>query len=438
MRDSVFSRLRKIEFPQLRDGQVYADWTGAALPPASLITTHTGYLMNNILGNPHSHHAPSARAMEDVMTTRAAILRFFNASPDEYEVIFTSGATQAIQHLQHYMFNGGELLLTAANHNSVNGLREMAKCAGAVVRYAPIDQNLEIKQEDLTRMLSHPRSNHNRLFCYPAKSNYGGTVHPLDWVKIAKQKGWDVMLDAAAYVANNPLNLSEVKPDYIPISFYKMFGYPTGLGCLLIRKEAYKHMHKKYFAGGSILLVSVQKDFFAPESLGYARYEDGTINFAQIPAIKAGLEFVESLGDIKHHVLSLTCPLYDALKEMANGDNAVILHSKRGTDTVTFSVKKNGRIMNAWEVERAANERGIFIRSGCFCNPGDNEQTFGYGIEPFEKLYNDAISPDAITVEGLAEYADGKPIGALRASFGYANNISDVNKIVEFLLDLIR
>jgi selenocysteine lyase/cysteine desulfurase len=127
----------RAQFPQLRPGQVYADWTGAALPPVVLIDEWHQHLRTTLLGNPHSHHAPSARAMEDILATRAAVLAYFNADPVEYEVIFTSGATGAIRHLEHYLFNGGELLLTADNHNSVNGLRETAKRSGAVVRYAP-------------------------------------------------------------------------------------------------------------------------------------------------------------------------------------------------------------------------------------------------------------------------------------------------------------
>jgi selenocysteine lyase/cysteine desulfurase len=54
--------------------------------------------------------------------------------------------------------------------------------------------------------------------------------HPLEWIEQAHNQGWDVLLDAAAYVPTSQLDLIKVKPDFVPISFYKMFGYPTGLG----------------------------------------------------------------------------------------------------------------------------------------------------------------------------------------------------------------
>jgi molybdenum cofactor sulfurtransferase len=423
--------LLKDQFPQLPPGHVYADWTGAALPPIVLIDGWHQHLRGTLIGNPHSHHRPSAEALQRILETRAAILKYFNAPTDEYEVIFTPGASGAIRLLEHYVFAGGELLLTADNHNTVNGLRETAKHNYAVHRYAPIKDDLTFDAEMLDTMLSYPRSTGNRLFAFPAKSNYAGTLHDLAWVQRAKDKGWDVLLDAAAYSSNCRLDLSVVKPDFVPLSFYKMFGYPTGLGCLIIRKEAYRHMHKKWFAGGSILIVSVMLDFFAPEALGYARFEDGSVNFGQIPAIIPGLQFMESLGDVNAHATGLASALYDRLAALRVGRGSVLIHSARGNDTVTFSVKRDDKIVDAWLFEKAATARNVFVRSGCFCNPGPNEKIFGYELEAFARLFNDAIRMDAISIEKLGEYSGGAPIGAIRASFGYANTMADIERFAE-------
>ncbi len=427
----VLDELRKNQFPMLND-KVYVDWTGAAQAPASLIKQHFDFLTNNLLGNPHSHHAPSMFAMNEVMETREAILRFFKANPDEYEVIFTKNATEAILILQHYMFRGGELLLTADNHNSMNGLREIAKREGGIVRYSSITPELTLNEEDLTMKLSYPRNTNNKLFGFPAKSNYSGVMHDLKWVEFAQEKGWDVVLDAAAFMANNRLDLSVIKPDFIPISFYKMFGYPTGLGCLIIKKEKYAKLDKRWFSGGSILLVSVMKDFFAPETVGYARYEDGTINFANIPAIKNGLKFVESLGDVKPRVVSIASWLHQQLSEMKVNGNSIAVYNTKGNDTVAFNIKKGEQVMDAWYFEQAASKAGIFVRTGCFCDPGANEEVFQYKIDNFEKFYNSKLLPSQMTIENLREYSGDVSIGAIRASFGYANNFDDVQKFAEF------
>lgn len=427
----VFEELRRTQFPQLPEGTVYLDWTGAAIPPARLIQEHAETLLTVPLGNTHSSHLLSANAMERETQARAAILAWFNADPDEYEVIFTSGATAAIMLMNHYKWLGGELLLTADNHNSMNGLRELARLGGAQMRYSPINHDLTLNMEMTEQMLQHPRSSGHRLFGMPAKSNYSGTVHSLELVDLAVELGWDVMLDAAAFVSNDRLDLSRHRPHFVPMSFYKMFGYPTGIGCLLIRKDAYKHMYKRWFAGGSILLVSVMRDFHAPEPLGYARFEDGSINFAQIPAVLNGLRFLGELPPIKPYVVGLADMLREELLQLNVNGNHVLVHSIPGNDVVTFSVVVDGKVVPAWFFEEKAVEQQLYTRTGCFCDPGANECAFGYDTEVFDRLWNDAIRPDEITVEQLGDYSDGKPIGAVRASLGYVNVQDDVGRAVD-------
>jgi len=436
--NNLLDKVRKEQFPQL-EGVCYADWTGAALPSRLLLESHFDFLKNNLLGNPHSHHGPSATAMHEINETRRAILDFFKADPGEYDVIFTQNATKAIEILENYLFEGGEILLTTDNHNSVNGLREIVKRKGGVVRYSPINEDLTINEERLQTALRFPRSCSNKLFCYPAKSNYVGTKHSLDWICEAQSNGWDVLLDAAAFSANNRLDLSVVKPDFVPISFYKIFGYPTGIGCLIIKKSKYGKLHKKWFSGGSILLVGVMLDFYALESRGYARFEDGTVNFGNIPAIKNGLEFFTSLGSgISDRVISIASWLHDELNGMRYGDAYIKVHSLKGCDTVTFSVIKGDETIDAWTFEQAVNKDKVFVRTGCFCNPGVNERIFNYKVESFAKLYNSAISQEEITIEELRKYSGNDPIGAIRTSFGFANNFNDVAMLASSAAKFLR
>jgi molybdenum cofactor sulfurtransferase len=76
----------------------------------------------------------------------------------------------------------------------------------------------------------------NALFAYPAQSNFSGYRYPLDWIDKVQSgcldpaQQWYVLLDAAAFVSTTPLNLDVYNPDFVTLSFYKMFGFPTGLG----------------------------------------------------------------------------------------------------------------------------------------------------------------------------------------------------------------
>jgi selenocysteine lyase/cysteine desulfurase len=424
-------------FPQLA-GSVYADWSGAAVPPAPLIRQHTERLLAQHLGNPHSHHSSSTQAHERVGEARSAVLRYFHADPAEYDVVWTANATSAIQLLQHYLFEGGELLLSADNHNSMNGLREIARRHGATVRYSPLREDFTLDGDTLQQRLSRPRTQHHRLFGFPAKSNYSGVEHSLTWIEVAQAEGWDVLLDAAAYCANNRLDLSRHKPEFVPISFYKLFGYPTGVGCMLVKKAAYRRLHKRWFAGGTILLVSVMADFYASEPHGPARYEDGTVNFQMIPAITEGLGWLEHLGDRTTHAVTVATRLYDRLRSLEVRGNSIRIYSPRGADMVTFSVLRQGEVVDAWLVERAADAVGIQVRTGCFCNPGVNEKAMGYTVAEYERTYHAGVVAEDFTLEAIRRNSGGKPIGAVRASFGYANTLDHADRIADWVASYLE
>ena len=137
-------------------------------------------------------------------------MRYFKASPDEYTVIFTPNATGALKLVgESYPFEAGDsFVLTYDNHNSVNGIREFARKKGAEVKYVPI--NLPVMRVDenvLDSYLNGSKAGGHNLFAYPAQSNYSGVQHPLEWIARAQAKGWTVLLDVAAFVPTNSLDL---------------------------------------------------------------------------------------------------------------------------------------------------------------------------------------------------------------------------------------
>lgn len=147
-----------------------------------------------------------------------------------------------------------------------------------------------------------------------------------------------------------------------------------------------------------------------------------------------------TLADAKKSVESFLAgrELFDlSRKPSPVGDNEVFVHSVPGNDIVTFSLKRNGRFVDPKIVEARADDRKIYLRTGCFCNPGVNETVFGYSVEDFASFYNDAPSNEQLTLERFQRHLGGRPIGAIRASFGYANAPGDVDRIVEFMKDMI-
>ena len=62
-------------------------------------------------------------------------------------------------------------------------------------------------------------------------------------------------MDAAKFTASHPLNLTEAQPDFVTLSFYKLFGYPTGVGALVLRSETAAELKKHYWGGGTVSIA---------------------------------------------------------------------------------------------------------------------------------------------------------------------------------------
>src|SRR5947209_2655442 len=258
---SLLDDLRAKEYAHLDGwGHIYLDYTGAGLSAESQLREHFDLLRGNVFGNPHSQ-SPTSRATTDLVErARVSILDFFQASPDEYAVIFTSNASQALKLVgEAYPFQpGGQFLLLFDNHNSVNGIREFARAKGASLTYLPImAPELRVEEALLLSFLEQGRNGAHHLLAYPVQSNFTGVQHPLEWIEAAQARGWQVLLDAAAFVPTNRLDLARWHPDFVPLSFYKLFGYPTGVGCLLARKAALTTLHRPWFAGGTVWGISL-------------------------------------------------------------------------------------------------------------------------------------------------------------------------------------
>jgi selenocysteine lyase/cysteine desulfurase len=424
--------LRAREFARLdNSGIAYLDYTGTALYPASLVRRDHGRLTTQVMGNPHSESAPSLASTREIERARQLTLRFLDADPVDYDVIFTANASGAIRILaESFPFDSGsKLVLTADNHNSVNGLRVPACRRGASVEYLPLDGELRLSRSPE----SLPAARAPSLFAFPAQSNFSGVHHPLEGVAQAQRAGYHVLLDAAAYVPSSPLSLRRVPADFVALSFYKMFGYPTGVGALLVRREALQLLQRSYFAGGTVQFVSVQNGM-ARAKRGPEAFEDGTPSFLALPAVCDGLHWLGRLGmrHVARHVRAMTQELLDRLLSLGE---RILIHGPRNSHarggTIAFNVLRNGRVLPYERIEVAARQAGIAIRGGCFCNPGASEYAFAI---PAERAA--ACLTGEFSVPAYRACLGDIPIGAVRASVGLPTNTNDLDRLLDLLVRL--
>src|SRR5215216_601269 len=444
----ILDDLRASEYARLDiGGHIYLDYTGGGLYAESQLRRHNKLLSEHVFGNPHSGNPTSQASTQLVEHAREYVLTFFNADPEEYLAIFTSNASGALKLVgESYPFPRGRYLLTFDNHNSVNGIREFAHARGAEVTYIPIAlPDMRVDESQLERELAHPAKIRNNLFAYPAQSNFSSVKHPLAWIERAHHYGWDVLLDAAAFVPTSKLDLSAVKPDFVPISFYKMFGYPTGIGALLARKEALAKLHRPWFAGGTITVASVQGDKYYMAD-GASAFEDGTIDYLNIPAVEIGLKHLEAIGyDVfQERVGSLTGWLLKNLTSMKHSNGVPLVRvygptsfeARGGAVTVNF-YDEHKRPLDHRFIEQKANEAGISLRTGCFCNPGAGEIALGISRVELDVCFTQPGHEERFTLDDFRHCIDGKSSGAVRISVGMVTNFKDVQGFLAFARGLL-
>ena len=447
---SLLDKLRATEYSYLDEGEhVYLDYTGAGLAARSQILAHAARIRSGCYGNPHSQNPASKASTLLVEETRATVLRHFNASPDDYAVIFTPNATGACRLVaEAYPFHRlSRFVLTADNHNSVNGIREFASARGARVEYVELTApDLRVSETRLFAALARGRGARSGLFAYPAQSNFSGVRHPLSWVRRAQAAGYDVLLDAAAFAPTSRLDLSAVQPEFVAVSWYKVFGYPTGIGCLLARRDALATLRRPWFSGGTVLGASVQGGWHRMLN-DEGAFEDGTLNFLTIPDVGVGLDWVNGIGmDLIHNRVScLTGWLLACLGQLKHGNGAPMVRlygpdtlAARGASVAFNFLDPVGRPVDERAVERDASAAGISLRTGCFCNPGAAEWAFRLTKRNVRGPWWAGLPGQGRPRRGIAtvdDYLDlfGLPTGgAVRVSLGLASTLGDIESFLDF------
>ncbi|XP_063778801.1 molybdenum cofactor sulfurase isoform X2 [Pseudophryne corroboree] len=411
----TIGEMRKKEFSRI-EGVTYLDHLGTALFPESLLQKFMADLSGNVYGNPHSSNLSSRLTHDTIEHVRYRVLQHFNASPEDYTVIFTSGSTAALKLVAENFpwtprcsdSSGSYFCYLTDNHTSVVGIRGMLNVPSLAV--TPEDLLLSKSQ----KAFQHQNHSISHLFCYPALSNFSGTKYPLSWIGLIKSGkmsptkvpgNWFVLLDAASFVSTAPLDLSACQPDFVNISFYKIFGFPTGLGALIVSNRIAHLLRKKYFGGGTAAAYLTKEDFFVPKESISDRFEDGTVSFLDIIALKHGFDALQKLtggmDNIRNHTHTLASYTYLVMSALcyANGKPVIRIY----TDTEDRTVDVQGPVINFNVLDENGSIIG-YTQAGHIC--GDN-----------------------------MDIIDGRPTGSVRISFGFMSTYEDAQVFLHFIID---
>lgn len=201
--------------------------------------------MRTLYGNPSSSHLVGLQAKAILESTRRTAGETVGCTPEQ--IIFTSGATEAIQTAIFSALQaarekgpaaGTKLLFGATEHKAVpEAIHHWAKALNLPFEIVelPVDAQGLLKMDVLEREL--PKA---ALLCTMAVNNETGVIQDLDAIeKVLIRTGSKALwlVDCVQALGKIPLTLGSSRIDYAPFSGHKIYA-PKGIGFLYASKRA--------------------------------------------------------------------------------------------------------------------------------------------------------------------------------------------------------
>jgi selenocysteine lyase/cysteine desulfurase len=258
-------RLRTGEYSHLSEdsSRVCLDYCGFGL--FSLVQPYEScaFTLSEITANLKNHAldggAEKGMAEDDI---RVRIMDYLNIPENEYCLVFTVSRGSAFKLLaDYYPFETNKRLVAMFDHESqsVNWMAQAAREKGAKVGSASFKwPSLKPCGSELKKIIAvkkrRKKDSAVGLFVFPVQSRVTGSKYSYQWMALAQQNNWHVLLDAGSLGPKDmdSLGLSLFRPDFIITSFYRVFGSdPTGFGCLLIKKSVISCLQNRNGGTGS-------------------------------------------------------------------------------------------------------------------------------------------------------------------------------------------
>ena len=238
-------------------------------------------------------------------------------------------------------------------------------------------------------------------------------------------------------------------PDFIALSFYKIFGFPD-IGALIVRKEAgHVLSERRYFGGGTVDMFinwtnnGIDTDaWHAKKSTSlHETLEDGTPASHSILALhlalKAHQRLFGSLGNVSKHTCNLTTILHSTMLTLLHTNGLQVCTIYEGSPSqygnsrdqgpiIAFNVRNSrGEWIGKSDVERLAILHNVQLRTGGVCNPGGIASALDWS----SKEMRDNLDAGLHCGNELDEI-NGKPTGIIRVSLG---SVEDIEKFMVFM-----
>lgn len=340
---------------------VYLDNAASAQKPRCVIDA-IRHVYEHEYSNVHrAAHELSAATTEKFEHARRAVQAFLNA-PEEREIIFTRGTTEAINLVAQAWGRanvraGDEILITAMEHHSnIVPWQMLCQATGAKLLVAPMDDTGTLIFDEYVKRLS-PRT---RLVACVHVSNALGTINPVaQMAQAAHKAGALVLVDGAQAAPHARIDVQALGVDFYAFSGHKAYG-PTGIGALWGRAELLEAMPP--WQGGGEMIKSVSFEQTTYNVIPH-KFEAGTPNIADAIGLAAGLEYLAALGmdaieAYEHELLA-----YATAKVREIPGLRIIGTSARKAGVISFVLEG----IHAADAGMILDQQGIAVRVGQHC-----------------------------------------------------------------------
>ena len=306
-------------------------------------------------------HYLSNTATQSFEDARESVRRFLNA-PSKDQLIFTRNATEAInlvaQSFGGLVINeGDEIVLSILEHHSniVPWHFHRERC-GAVIRWAPIDEDGNFLIDEFEKLLS-PKT---KIIAITQMSNALGTIVPVkDIIKLAHARGIPVLVDGSQAVVHTAVDVQALDADFYVFTGHKTYG-PTGIGVLYAKMEHLNRMPP--YQGGGEMINEVTTEGVSYNSPPH-RFEAGTPAIAEAIGLGAALDYMVSIGfdNIATHENDLRDYATQRLSEI----NSLRIFGRAREKCAILSFNMNGA--HAHDVATVIDRSGVAVRAGTHC-----------------------------------------------------------------------
>ncbi len=260
----------------------------------------------------------STRAYE---AGREAVAKFLGAR-DAREIVFTKGATEALNLLANGMMGsilekGDLVLLSVAEHhaNMLPWLR-LKELLGIELEFVQLDEFGGFDWTDFARKLALKP----KVVSLSALSNVLGEIIDLPrLLEMTKQISAVTVLDACQSLSRLPMNVGELGVDFVVGSGHKLYG-PMGIGFLYGRMDLLQKLAPLNFGGGMIDDVRLEGGELQMDLADVPmRFEGGTQNVAGVVGLHAALDYLSAIGmdNILEHEQKIYTKVWQGLEKIA-------------------------------------------------------------------------------------------------------------------------